>query len=152
MGGKGVAIDWYCISQLYIVFLTVVVRNTTVDNGRIDDGWGELTLIGTVFLNFISELYFSTIFCISQLYFVFHSTMYDVRCAMCDVRCAMCNVRNKTVDNGRIEDGGGELTLIGTKQTSRPSAAHQPSPAQLTIYAHSIDSYILGGWVWGGPG
>ena len=64
---------------------------------------------------------------------------------MCDVRCAMCNVRNKTVDNGRIEDGGGELTLIGTKQTSRPSAAHQALLSSLSMPTLLIPIFWVGG-------
>ena len=39
---------------------------------------------------------------------------------------------NRTVDNGGIEDGR-ELTLIGTKQTSLPSAHHGTKLAILTL-------------------
>ena len=88
-GGRGLPLQciWYCISQLYS-------GSAKQDNGRIEDGGGELTLIGTVFLNFISELYF-----------VFHSTMYDVRCAMCDVQCAMCETRQLTMVGSRMVEG-----------------------------------------------
>ena len=53
---------------------------------------------------------------------------------------------NRTVDNGGIEDGR-ELTLIGTKQTSLPSAHHGTKLAILTLLIPIM--WVAG---WGGEG
>ena len=53
---------------------------------------------------------------------------------------------NRTVDNGGIEDGR-ELTLIGTKQTSLPSAHHGTKLAILTLL---IPIMWVAGWGGGG--